>query len=221
MLYSVSASLVQLSENGEHPMIWIAIVRVDHPNARVPSLEPPMSTTLQQLSYRTATSPLGLILVARAVDASRISAVLIGEREIELRAELASRFPDARIERDEADIGIALTERVVAAIATPAAAGEIPIDPRGTSFQHVVWQALRLVPAGTTTTYSDVARRIGRPNAVRAVAGACAANPIAILIPCHRVVRRDGGLSGYRWGVERKRALLELERARPGAPVPD
>ncbi len=172
-----------------------------------------MSTTPQHIAYRTAASPVGLILVARVADASRISAVLIGEREAELRAELASRFPGARVERDETDIGDAIVERVLTAIATPASADEIPIDPRGTSFQHVVWNALRLVPAGTTTTYSDLARRVGRPNAVRAVAGACAANPIAILIPCHRVVRRDGDLSGYRWGVERKRALLDLEHA--------
>jgi AraC family transcriptional regulator of adaptative response/methylated-DNA-[protein]-cysteine methyltransferase len=82
---------------------------------------------------------------------------------------------------------------------------------RGTAFQHRVWKALQAIPAGSTSTYSEVARRIGKPKAVRAVAGACAANPVAVAIPCHRVVKSDGGISGYRWGVERKRTFLERE----------
>ena len=88
---------------------------------------------------------------------------------------------------------------------------DLPLDVRGTAFQQRVWQALREIPAGETVSYAEIARRIGAPNAVRAVAGACAANPLAVAIPCHRVVRNDGGLSGYRWGVERKRALLDRE----------
>jgi AraC family transcriptional regulator of adaptative response/methylated-DNA-[protein]-cysteine methyltransferase len=84
---------------------------------------------------------------------------------------------------------------------------------RGTAFQRRVWEALQKIPAGTTATYTDLAKRMGSPDSVRAVASACAANPIAVAIPCHRVVRRDGGLAGYRWGVERKRALLEREAA--------
>jgi AraC family transcriptional regulator of adaptative response/methylated-DNA-[protein]-cysteine methyltransferase len=88
---------------------------------------------------------------------------------------------------------------------------DLPLDVRGTAFQHRVWQALRDIPAGTTASYSEIAERLGMPNAVRAVAGACAANKIAVAIPCHRVVRNDGSLSGYRWGVERKRALLARE----------
>jgi O-6-methylguanine DNA methyltransferase len=109
-------------------------------------------------------------------------------------------------------------ERTVAAvigfIETPAAGLDLPLDVRGTAFQQRVWQALRTIPAGETTTYADIAKRIGAPQSVRAVAGACAANPIAVAVPCHRVVRSDGALSGYRWGVERKRALLDREAVR-------
>jgi AraC family transcriptional regulator of adaptative response/methylated-DNA-[protein]-cysteine methyltransferase len=93
----------------------------------------------------------------------------------------------------------------------PGATLDVPLDPRGTPFQQRVWQALRDIPAGATATYADIAARIGAPGSVRAVAQACGANPIAIAIPCHRVVRSDGALSGYRWGVERKRALLDRE----------
>jgi len=105
---------------------------------------------------------------------------------------------------------------VVGLVEHPAEAIEpdaLPLDVRGTAFQERVWQALRAVPQGTTTTYRELAGAIGAPSSVRAVAGACAANHLAIAVPCHRVVRTDGGLSGYRWGVDRKRALLELEGA--------
>jgi AraC family transcriptional regulator, regulatory protein of adaptative response / methylated-DNA-[protein]-cysteine methyltransferase len=98
-------------------------------------------------------------------------------------------------------------------VETPGAELDLPLDVRGTAFQRRVWQALREIPAGSTTSYAELARRIGAPKSVRAVAQACAANPLAVAIPCHRVVRGDGGLSGYRWGVERKRALLEREGA--------
>ena len=95
---------------------------------------------------------------------------------------------------------------------------DLPLDVRGTAFQQRVWQALRQIPAGQTVGYAELAARLGMPQGARAVAGACAANPVAVAIPCHRVVRNDGALSGYRWGVERKRALLEREagQARPG-----
>jgi AraC family transcriptional regulator of adaptative response/methylated-DNA-[protein]-cysteine methyltransferase len=104
-----------------------------------------------------------------------------------------------------------LVARVVGLVESPAVHVDLPLDVRGTVFQRKVWQALRKIPAGKTLSYADVARRIGAPKAVRAVAGACAANHIAVAIPCHRVIRNDGGVSGYRWGVERKRALLERE----------
>ena len=93
----------------------------------------------------------------------------------------------------------------------PAKSLALPLDVRGTAFQHRVWQALRNIRPGTTVSYSDIARRLGQPKSVRAVAGAVAANMLAVAIPCHRVIRRDGSLSGYRWGVSRKRALLERE----------
>ncbi|HPG89330.1 MAG TPA: methylated-DNA--[protein]-cysteine S-methyltransferase, partial [Hyphomicrobium sp.] len=99
-------------------------------------------------------------------------------------------------------------------IEAPETGLDLPLDMRGTAFQHRVWQALRKIPAGTTATYSDIAETIGMPKAVRAVAAACAANKIAVAIPCHRVVRSDGSLSGYRWGVERKRKLLDREAKR-------
>ena len=101
--------------------------------------------------------------------------------------------------------------KVVGFVEAPDIGLDLPLDVRGTAFQQRVWQALREIPAGSTASYSDIAQRIGSPNAVRAVAGACAANALAVAIPCHRVVRTDGALSGYRWGVERKRALLERE----------
>ena len=111
----------------------------------------------------------------------------------------------------------ALVARVVGLVQSPGAgaatAAQLPMDIRGTAFQQRVWQALCDIPSGTTVTYSDVAQRLGLPKAVRAVASACAANTLAVAIPCHRVVRRDGSLSGYRWGIARKRALLDAEAA--------
>ena len=100
---------------------------------------------------------------------------------------------------------------MVGFVEAPGLGLDLPLDVRGTAFQQRVWQALRKIPAGSTATYAQIAQRIGAPDAVRAVGQACAANPIAVAIPCHRVVRHDGALSGYRWGVERKRALLERE----------
>jgi AraC family transcriptional regulator of adaptative response/methylated-DNA-[protein]-cysteine methyltransferase len=104
-----------------------------------------------------------------------------------------------------------LVSKVVGFVEAPALGLDLPLDIRGTAFQQRVWQALREIPAGTRVSYTGIARRIGAPKSVRAVAQACAANPLAVAIPCHRVVRTDGALSGYRWGIERKRALLERE----------
>jgi AraC family transcriptional regulator of adaptative response/methylated-DNA-[protein]-cysteine methyltransferase len=164
------------------------------------------------LDVSIAKSTLGLVLIAGS-DAG-VAAVLIGDERDELRADLARRFPQATL-RDAGSKSAALAERVVNAIdrATTDAASTIPLDLRGTDFQRAVWRALRAIPRGATATYAEIAKRIGQPGAARGVAQACAANPVAVLVPCHRVVRTDGALSGYRWGVERKRALLARESA--------
>ena len=124
--------------------------------------------------------------------------------------DLQDRFPNAKLIGDDPAFD-RLVARVVGSVENPSTGLDLPLDIRGTAFQQRVWAALKEIPAGQTASYSDVANRLGVPKAVRAVAGACAANDIAVAIPCHRVVRNDGALSGYRWGVERKRALLDRE----------
>jgi AraC family transcriptional regulator, regulatory protein of adaptative response / methylated-DNA-[protein]-cysteine methyltransferase len=164
------------------------------------------STVIQ---YSVSDSSLGSVLVASSDKG--ICAVLLGASPAVLKQDLQKRFPDAQL------MGTAATglhEKVVEFVDTPSARFDVPLDARGTDFQRKVWQALRDIPAGATASYLDIANRIGSPRSVRAVAQACAANPIAIAIPCHRVVRSDGGLSGYRWGIERKRVLLTREGAR-------
>jgi AraC family transcriptional regulator of adaptative response/methylated-DNA-[protein]-cysteine methyltransferase len=151
---------------------------------------------------------LGSILVA-ATDKG-ICAILLGDDPGTLVRDLQDRFPKAQLIGGDGDFE-RLVARVVGFVEAPALGLDLPLDVRGTAFQQRVWQALREIPAGATATYTQVAERIGAPKAVRAVARACAANAIAIAIPCHRVVRTDRSLSGYRWGVERKRALLGRE----------
>jgi AraC family transcriptional regulator of adaptative response/methylated-DNA-[protein]-cysteine methyltransferase len=165
------------------------------------------------VEMRLAVSKCALGFVLVAATGKGIAAILLGDDPAQLTRDLEMRFPKATlVGADEA------FDRVVAEVAaladTPGRAFDLPLDIRGTAFQQRVWEALRAIPAGTTATYAEIAERIGQPEAVRAVAGACAANAIAIAIPCHRVVRRDGVLSGYRWGVERKRALLAREKKR-------
>jgi len=155
---------------------------------------------------------LGAILVA-ATDKG-ICAILLGDEPDALARDLQDRFPKARLLGGDQDFEQWIA-RVVGLVEAPALGLDLPLDLRGTAFQQRVWQALRKIPPGVTASYSEIARRIGAPKAVRAVAQACAANAIAIAIPCHRVVRTDGDLSGYRWGVKRKRALLERETAAP------
>ena len=151
---------------------------------------------------------LGTFLVAAT--AKGVCAIHLGDDPDLLLRELEERFANARlVGGDEAFEG--LVAQVVALVESPALGHDLPLDVRGTAFQQRVWQALRDVPAGSTESYSAIAARIGVPGASRAVARACVSNPVAVAIPCHRVVRRDGALSGYRWGVERKRALLERE----------
>jgi AraC family transcriptional regulator, regulatory protein of adaptative response / methylated-DNA-[protein]-cysteine methyltransferase len=154
---------------------------------------------------------LGAILVA----ASEIGvcAILIGDDPDVLAHDLQDRFPRAKLIGGDAAFE-RLVAKVVGLVEAPAVGLDLPLDVRGTAFQQRVWQALRDIPAGRTLSYADLARRIGAPKSVRAVAQACGANPLAVAIPCHRVVRNDGALAGYRWGVERKRTLLERETRR-------
>jgi AraC family transcriptional regulator of adaptative response/methylated-DNA-[protein]-cysteine methyltransferase len=162
------------------------------------------------LTFAVAQCSLGAILVASS--AKGVAAILLGADPSALVRELQDRFPKADFVGGDPGYE-ALVAKVIGLIETPGRGHDLPLDVRGTVFQQRVWKALREVPAGKTATYAEIARRIGAPTATRAVAGACAANALAVLIPCHRVIRSDGGLSGYRWGVERKRALLERERA--------
>lgn len=160
------------------------------------------------LHFAVAQCSLGAILVASSDKG--VASILLGDDPEALVHDLQDRFP--RAELVGADAGYEeLVAKVVGFVEAPAMGLDLPLDVRGTAFQQRVWQALREIPAGETATYAEVARRIGSPTATRAVAGACAANPIAIAIPCHRVIRNDGALSGYRWGVERKRRLIEME----------
>lgn len=151
---------------------------------------------------------LGSILVAAS--SKGIAAILFGEDPEALVHDLEDRFPNSNLiggDRAFEDV----MAKVVGLVEAPEIGLDLPLDVRGTAFQHRVWQALREIPVGTTATYREIAEKIGMPRAVRAVAAACAANKIAVAIPCHRVVRNDGSLSGYRWGVERKRRLLDRE----------
>ncbi|HMN70676.1 MAG TPA: bifunctional DNA-binding transcriptional regulator/O6-methylguanine-DNA methyltransferase Ada [Rhodoblastus sp.] len=151
---------------------------------------------------------LGAILVARS--AKGLCAITLGDDPEELARDLQDRFPKANLIGADREFE-QLVSRVVGFVEGPQIGLDLPLDLRGTAFQQRVWRALREIPFGATATYADIASRIGEPKAVRAVAQACGANKIAVAVPCHRVVRTDGALSGYRWGVERKRALLEKE----------
>jgi AraC family transcriptional regulator of adaptative response/methylated-DNA-[protein]-cysteine methyltransferase len=151
---------------------------------------------------------LGSILVA-ATDKG-VCAIMLGDDPDALVRDLQDRFPNARLIGNDKDFE-RLVAKVVGFVSEPSGGLDLPLDVRGTAFQQRVWKALREIPPGSRASYTEIAERIGQPKAVRAVAHACASNPIAVAIPCHRVVRRDGSLSGYRWGVERQRALLERE----------
>jgi AraC family transcriptional regulator, regulatory protein of adaptative response / methylated-DNA-[protein]-cysteine methyltransferase len=151
---------------------------------------------------------LGSILVAAS--GRGICAILMGDDPDALARQLQDQFPKAQLTGGDASFERLVAE-VVGFVEAPRVGLSLPLDVRGTAFQQRVWQALREIPAGSTASYREVAERIGAPKAARAVAQACASNALAVAIPCHRVVRNDGGLSGYRWGVERKRALLDRE----------
>lgn len=164
----------------------------------------------QQIKYTLAPCSLGLVLAA--FSGKGICAILLGDQADDLTADLLHRFPAAECLLAPDELGNVI-QQVVSLIEQPTTALDLPLDIRGTVFQRQVWQALQQIPLGETANYSDIAARIGSPRAVRAVASACAANPLALVVPCHRVLRRDGALSGYRWGLERKQALLDREAA--------
>jgi len=161
-----------------------------------------------EIRFALGECSLGSILVASSDRG--VCAISLGDDADALVRDLHDRFPKADLIGGDAGFE-QLVSKVVGFVEAPALGLDLPLDIRGTAFQQRVWQALREIPAGSRVSYTDIARRIGAPKSVRAVAQACAANPVAVAIPCHRVVRTDGALSGYRWGVDRKRALLERE----------
>jgi AraC family transcriptional regulator of adaptative response/methylated-DNA-[protein]-cysteine methyltransferase len=160
------------------------------------------------IHYAIGHSSLGGVLVAAS--AAGICAISLGDDPDTLARELRSRFPRARLSQDDAAFAAQLAQ-VIALVEDPGSAPTLPLDIRGTAFQQRVWQALQAIPPGSTLSYTELAQRVGAPAAVRAVASACAANVLAVAIPCHRAVRNDGGLAGYRWGIARKRTLLDRE----------
>jgi len=161
-----------------------------------------------KIYFAIAQCSLGSILVAQSEKG--ICAIFLGDEPEPLLRDLQDRFPRAELIGGDAAFEKTVAQ-VIGLVETPSQNFALPLDIRGTAFQQRVWQALREIPVGTTCSYHEIAERIGAPKAVRAVAGACAANKIAVAIPCHRVVRSDGNLSGYRWGIERKRKLLHRE----------
>ena len=164
------------------------------------------------ISYGIASCYLGWVIVATTERG--ICAINFGDDPLILPEQVQKSFPKADMEKAGPDFD-AIIQTVITYIEAPEKGLELPLDIRGTAFQERVWNALRGILSGTTVSYTELAERIGRPKAVRAVAQACAANKLAVAVPCHRVVRSDGTLSGYRWGVERKRLLLRRETSKP------
>jgi AraC family transcriptional regulator of adaptative response/methylated-DNA-[protein]-cysteine methyltransferase len=161
------------------------------------------------LRYTVADCPLGRLLLAATERG--VSAVYLGDRDAELTAALAKEYPAADVGRDDAVLKTWL-EELLRHLDGKQPHLDLPLDVRATAFQWRVWQELQKIPYGTTRTYGEIAERLGDPKAARAVARACATNPVSVVVPCHRVVREDGELGGYRWGLARKRALLDRER---------
>src|SRR5262245_4283408 len=163
-----------------------------------------------QILFSTGHCVLGTLLVARSDRG--VCAILLGDDQRELERDLRQRFPDHDV--CDAHVGLeSLVSEVARFLGAPHTRLALPLDLRGSALEQRVWNALREIPPGTTETYSDVARRLGVATTAKEVGEACAANPLAVAVPCHRVVRKDGSLGGYRWGLRRKRALLQRERA--------
>ena len=161
------------------------------------------------IRFAVAECSLGSVLIG-ATDKG-VCAILLGDDPELLVRNFEDRFSRAQLVGGDASFE-RIVAHVIGLVEAPGTCADLPLDVRGTAFQQRVWQALREIPAGSTATYADIARRIGAPTAVRGVARACSANPLAVVIPCHRVIRSDGSIAGYRWGIERKRALLRRER---------
>ena len=178
-----------------------------HP-APHPAMAEAQDTSEDTIECTTGNSMLGQILVARG--ARGVCAILMGSDTESLKQEIAESFPDSRLAPNYIKLRMDLAY-VLRFVMNPGEGLDVVLDMRGTAFQRRVWNALRAVPTGTTVTYTELARRVGDAKLARAVASACAANALALAVPCHRVVRSDGSLFGYRWGVERKRALIDKE----------
>jgi AraC family transcriptional regulator of adaptative response/methylated-DNA-[protein]-cysteine methyltransferase len=163
-----------------------------------------------KISYTTAGCSLGRLLVAGT--AKGVCSVRLGDSDAELERNLQMEYPAAEINRDDKALS-KWVEELLSHLDGERPHLDLPLDVQATAFQWSVWEKLREIPYGTTRSYGDVARAIGRPTATRAVARACATNPVALVIPCHRVIREDKGLGGYRWGIERKQKLLARERS--------
>ena len=174
-----------------------------------------MKNLPNQLFYTTGHCQFGGLLLA-VCDAG-VAAILLGDGDKAMIDDLQQRFPDATLQEDKAGLKQDM-QTLLHYVDHPLGQLNLqhPLAAHGSEFQKKVWAELAKVPAGQTITYTELAKRIGNPAAVRAVAGACAANPLAMVVPCHRVLRSDGGVSGYRWGVERKKNLIELERRLAG-----
>jgi AraC family transcriptional regulator of adaptative response/methylated-DNA-[protein]-cysteine methyltransferase len=167
----------------------------------------------QAIAYTTFQSPLGCILLAST--GRGLCSVKLGDKPESLVKILASEFSEAQLRQDRQALKPA-KDQVLAFLSGDATLGKLPLDIRGTVFQQRVWSTLQQIPRGETRTYKDIAAAIGAPRAVRAVGSACGANPVALVIPCHRALRTDGGLGGYAWGISRKQKLLKIERKRTG-----
>ncbi len=172
----------------------------------------------QGLSIRYVTAPCSLGHVVVATTERGICAIELADSEAQAESLLALRFPQAQVE-PAAEPFAEMVQAVAAFVDAPDGGLDLPLDAQGTAFQHRVWDTLRQIPLGTTVSYGELAARLGKPRAHRAVASACAANPLAVLVPCHRVFRADGGIGGYRWGEQRKLAMQkkELELAKAAA----
>ena len=175
---------------------------------RLSSATQGQSTRVDVLFHATSDFPLGKVLVARSI--TGVCAVLMGDTVYELQTDLARRFPEATLVANEAMV-LGDLSKVIRFVENPAEGLRFPLDMRGTPIQRRVWEKMRTIPVGRTVSYLELAKWVNPLVSPRLIAAACAANPIALAIPCHRVVRADGRVAGFRWGIERKRELLRIE----------